>query len=254
LLRYYIRLDDAHDRMNLSKWNKIIKLLDKYDIKAIIGVIPENKDKAIVYNNKIENFWEIIKHWQNNSHIIGIHGLNHLKITNNSGLVPKNNKSEFAGLTLDEQIIKLKKSKRIFDLNKINVKIFIPPFHSFDYNTLKALKYININVLYDGISFYPYKERGIILVPQQYNYFKKRKKGVWSICLHPSDISNNELLKLEKFIQDNRKNFKNDFFETIFKFNRNRNLIDRMFFYWFFIRRKIYFFKKNMLKVINDRN
>ena len=65
MLKYVIRLDDACPNMNLEKWDKIESLLDKYSIKPIVGIIPDNEDAE--FNHKlIENFWE--KHcvrWQN---------------------------------------------------------------------------------------------------------------------------------------------------------------------------------------------
>ena len=246
MLRYYVRLDDAHHKMDLDKWIKIIKLLDKYNIKAIIGVIPDNKDDEINYNYQIDNFWDIIKKWQNNGHIIGLHGLNHLKLTKKAGIIPKNNRSEFAGLSFNEQLNKIKISKQFFKQNDIDTNIFIAPFHSFDINTIKALKQENIHIIYDGISLYPYREYEVLFVPQQYNFFKKRKKGIWSVCLHPSEMKEEEIFALEKFIKENKEYFKNDFFEVIEKFNRKKSIEDMIFFYKYFLRRKLFLLKKKI--------
>jgi len=254
LLRYYIRLDDAHDKMNLDNWIKIINLLNKYKISSIIGVIPDNKDFNIMFGNKIKNFWGIIKEWQDVGHIIAIHGLNHLILTKEAGLVPKNNRSEFAGLSLEEQYKKLQKSIKIFEKNKIFTDIFIPPFHSFDLNTLKALKKLNINILYEGVSFYPYKEYDIYFMPQQYNFFKKRQMGVWSVCLHPNEMEDKDFANLEIFIQNNIQYFKNDFYEVLFNFTKKRNLLDKLFFYQYFFKRKLYLMKQNLKGIKFDKN
>ncbi len=247
MLRYYIRLDDVHAKMDLKKWNRVIEMLDKFDIKAIIGVIPENKDVEINVANSSVDFWKIVKSWQKKGHIIALHGFNHLKITNMQGLIPKNRRSEFAGVKIEEQRKKLDEGIKYFKQNNLNVEVFIPPFHSFDKNTLKILIEKNINIVYDGISIYPYKQYGIIFFPQQYNGFKEKNKGIWSICLHPSSMSEIEFVDMKKFITKNREYFVNDFFHIKEKYKNNKQIFtDILFFNIYFIRRKIFLLKKRI--------
>ena len=51
MVRYIIRLDDASPTMNWSKWNAIFEILDKFHIKPIIAVIPNNEDKSLIIDN-----------------------------------------------------------------------------------------------------------------------------------------------------------------------------------------------------------
>ena len=55
MLKFILRLDDAAPTMNKEKWDKIEKILDKYNIKPIVGIIPDNKDLEFNYPI-IENF------------------------------------------------------------------------------------------------------------------------------------------------------------------------------------------------------
>ena len=41
---YLIRLDDATEYMNSSAWDRIEKLLDKFSINPIVGIIPDCRD------------------------------------------------------------------------------------------------------------------------------------------------------------------------------------------------------------------
>ena len=41
---YLIRLDDACPTMDVVKWDKIEKMLDKYHIKPMVGIVPANND------------------------------------------------------------------------------------------------------------------------------------------------------------------------------------------------------------------
>ena len=45
--RYLIRLDDACHTMDTFKWDKIENILDKYSVKPIVSVIPDNKDRSL---------------------------------------------------------------------------------------------------------------------------------------------------------------------------------------------------------------
>ena len=38
--KYIIRLDDAAEKMNIDNWEKMENILDRYDIKPLVGVIP----------------------------------------------------------------------------------------------------------------------------------------------------------------------------------------------------------------------
>lgn len=135
--KYIIRLDDVCPTMDISKWNKIESLVDKYKIKPIVAVIPDNKDIEL----KIDKY----------------------------GIIHINKKSEFTGLSLEEQKFKLKKAIKIFKDKKIIPRIWIAPKHNFDENTLIALKdECNINFISDGIALKPYYDMNIYWIPQQF--------------------------------------------------------------------------------------
>ena len=57
MLKFILRLDDACPTMNKSKWDRMEKLLDKYSIKPIVGIIPDNKDPEFCYGID-PYFWE----------------------------------------------------------------------------------------------------------------------------------------------------------------------------------------------------
>ena len=46
--QYIMRLDDASEYMDVEKWQRMEDLLDKYHIKPIVGVIPNNQDPDMV--------------------------------------------------------------------------------------------------------------------------------------------------------------------------------------------------------------
>ncbi len=67
MIRYIIRLDDASEIMNVSTWERIEELLDNYNIKPIVGIIPNNKDTLLnkmFKNQKDAKFWDKARKWQ----------------------------------------------------------------------------------------------------------------------------------------------------------------------------------------------
>ena len=96
-MKILIRFDDIAENMNWRLMDKCEQLLDKYNIKPIIGVIPNNKDSVLKSFPKKENFWEIIRKWQLKGWEISMHGYNHLyhRDTNKNDYFQYGGKSEF---------------------------------------------------------------------------------------------------------------------------------------------------------------
>ena len=73
-----IRFDDIAPNMNWEMMDRCKNLLDTLDIKPVVGVIPNNKDKELLSFPKREGFWQIVKNWQSSGWSIAMHGFNHL--------------------------------------------------------------------------------------------------------------------------------------------------------------------------------
>lgn len=80
---YLIRLDDASEYMDVEKWNKLEVLLDKYDIKPIVGIIPINQDAYLLGKYKKNyNFWDKVHIWNSKNGrwlFMDVHMFIHLK-------------------------------------------------------------------------------------------------------------------------------------------------------------------------------
>lgn len=89
------------------------------------------------------------------------------------------------------------------------------PSHSFDTNTLKALKTLGFEAITDGYGLYPYNIEGITLVPQLLGKpLKLVAFGVQTICLHINSMNNNDLNYIIDFIDNNHHKFI-DFKESV---------------------------------------
>ena len=80
------------------------------------------------------------------------------------------------------------------------------PAHTLDKTTLKALINNNINVVTDGFCLFPYYHEEILFVPQLLSTPRKMPFGVYTWCLHPNSMTEESMIKIEKFIKDNKEN------------------------------------------------
>ena len=105
MTNYLIRLDDACPTMCYAKWDRIESLLDKYEVKPMVGVIPHNEDSKLQIDPEDGNFWQKVKVWKEKCWVIAMHGYNHVYTSKEGGINPLWKKSEFAGHPLELQRI-----------------------------------------------------------------------------------------------------------------------------------------------------
>jgi len=202
--KYVIRLDDASEYMNYAKWNPFFELFDKYNIKPIIAVIPFNKDPKMVNSNPDTLFWENVRMWQAKGYRIALHGFEHLYSNAKSGIIGLNKYTEFAGVPFEKQCLMLEQGFKKFMAENVTTEIFVAPAHSFDHNTLEALKKVTgISIISDGYFINPVKKDGFNWIPQQLWSPKIKEKGLWTICYHPETSDGTIIADLEKFLKNN---------------------------------------------------
>lgn len=234
---YFIRLDDASEYMDIEKWNKMELLLDKYNIKPIVGIIPDNKDESLLMYNKDNNFWNKTINWQNKNWIIAMHGYQHLYITNEGGINPVQNRSEFAGVPLQEQKEKIKKGYNILIDKGLTPTIFFAPSHTFDNNTIKALEAETpIRIISDTIANDAYYEKNFYFIPQQTGRVRKLPFRIVTFCYHPNTMNDDDFTILEDFIKDNKKKFNK--LKDIEFHKRRKNIYDELLNKIYFARRR----------------
>lgn len=235
--KYIVRLDDACPTMKAVNWNRMEALLNANNIVPVVAVIPNNRDKKLFYDTSDEKFWDKVNTWQQKGWAIALHGYEHLYTTKKPGLVPINKQSEFAGLSKEVQKDKIKKGLEIFKTKNIRPDIWIAPAHSFDKNTLSALREVSdIRIISDGIAYFPFRKYGFCWMPQQLWGFKRMRKGIWTSCFHPNTMTDENFNTLESFLKDNAKDFIS--VNEIKKY-RSKTLCDQLLTFLFYSKRFI---------------
>ncbi len=226
-MKFIIRIDDVVPRMNLSNFNILKDSLNLLEIKPVIGVVPDNKDPNLNVREEDENFWTTMRELKSLGWTIAQHGYRHEYESRDSGILDINEFSEFAGLSLDTQLNKIESGKRILMEKELWEPVFMAPGHSFDQQTLIALKKCNFKYITDGFGFFPWQEDELIFVPQIFSSFINFGFGIYTVCLHLNELSEEQIKLIVEKVKRNRKNFIS--FQEAITYSRDPNLFESIF-------------------------
>lgn len=230
--KYIVRLDDACETQDAAKWSDIERILDANNVKPLVAVIPCNEDPALFYNKVDPLFWSKVKRWEKKGWTIGQHGFKHHRhlVDKESVILPLHNESEFAGLSYDQQCGLIHQGYSMFRNHGISPLVWIAPCHTYDINTIRAIKAVTeIKIASDGIACYPFTEHGLEFLPQQLWWPQWRPLGVWTICLHPSNMSAEEIERFARKIS--AKTFRGRIIDPLSALDERRDRSYINFFY-----------------------
>lgn len=239
---YLIRLDDACPTMDAKKWQIVENILDTYGVCPMVGVIPANEDRKLQIDVADTEFWAKVKAWEKKGWAIALHGYDHCFISNAgmNGLNPLWERSEFAGVPLEEQKEKIRKGVAVFRENGIELKYFFAPAHTYDEHTLQALREeSNIRVISDTIATHPYRMGDFVFIPQLGGRCSEMKlPGMWTFCLHPSAMKEEDFAATERFLQAHKDEMIG-FDEVNLTKLKSKNLMSRLLSWAYFTRRRL---------------
>lgn len=238
--KYLIRLDDACPTMDHVRWSRMEELLDYYRVRPMVGIVPDCHDEALFIDSYDEDFWDTAKSWQDKGWAIALHGYDHCYVTNDPGINPMWNRSEFAGLSIEKQRIKIREGVAILKNKGLTPKYFFAPSHTFDNNTLLALKEeSDIRIVSDTIGRYPYRKKGLYFVPQIIGHCAEVPLGgIYTFCFHPNTMNDNSFSSLEEFLDNHSSSFIGFDEIDVSKLGK-KNMFDRFLSHSFFTYRKI---------------
>ncbi len=241
-INYLIRLDDACPYMDKDKWHRMEDILDKHGVKPLVGIIPHNEDPKQQLDIPDKKFWYKVLHWEQKGWAIALHGYNHCYISDDglNGLNPLWRRSEFAGLALTRQKEKIRKGVAIMREHGINPRYFFAPSHTFDENTLIAIKEeSDIRIISDTIATKPYKYRDFVIIPQLGGHCSEMIiSGIWTFCLHPSVMTEDNFVATEQFLKAHNEEFVS--FDDLDLSNlKSKDLFSKILSWGYFTQRKL---------------
>lgn len=195
------RLDDITPDMNWDNFNRLKEIFYRYNIKPLIGVVPDNRDKKLSVGTSRDDFDSEIKQLIADGWCLAMHGCFHIYDTKDGGMLKLRPLSEFAGHSFEEQLEKLSYGQKLLNDKGLFPEVFMAPGHTFDRNTLEALRKLGIKYITDGLTDEPYKRFGMFFLPSK-NSRPKLRKGFDTICLHTNDMNEESFDELEIFLKN----------------------------------------------------
>lgn len=239
---YLIRLDDACPFMDRAKWRRIEDILDKHGVKPLLGIIPDNADDYTMIDTKDDSFGAKVQSWVDKGWTMALHGYDHCYIAEGGmdGLNPMWKRSEFAGVPLEKEREKIRKGVAILREYGINPKYFFAPSHTFDENTLIALREeSDIRFISDTIALKPYMYKDFLFVPQIMGSVRDIPfPCVHTFCYHPNTMCDGDFEKLDAFLTKNKAKF-TTFDDVISRTWGRKTMIDKLLSSLFFSYRRL---------------
>ncbi len=241
-LQYLVRLDDACPTMDRAKWQRMEKLLDCYNIKPLVGIIPANDDPDTMIDNADPDFWNKAHLWEGKGWQIALHGFSHVCDSNDGmqGLNPMWQRSEFVGISLHEQRRRIRQGYTILKEQGFSPHYFFAPSHTFDEITLEALRQeTDIRIVSDTIGRYPYLKDDFFFIPQILGHAAKIPiSGIYTFCFHPNTMNDEAFARLESFLQQYAGLFVS-FKDVDLDCVSSKTFADKLLSWLFFAQRKI---------------
>lgn len=208
-MKIAVRMDDITPDMDWERFLAFKEILDEYGIKPLLGVVPDNRDENLHRAKAAGDFWEYIKELQEDGFSIALHGYQHIYTTRKGGLFPLNHFSEFAGIPFARQKEMLKKGTEILDRYGIKTDIFMAPAHSYDRNTLKALKELGYDKMTDGFGKRPYRWQGMTFYPISFLLSRslKKRKGFTTMVVHANEVDKAGMERYRRMFREHQGDF-----------------------------------------------
>lgn len=205
--QYLLRFDDLCPRVSREKWQRFLPLIERYGIRPILGIIPDNQDHKLNLSPPDANFWAEMRMLESAGATIALHGFQHLCYSTGKSILGLHRKSEFAGLSRDTQRNWIQNGLRILREQGLTPTVWIAPRHGFDERTLSVLRGEGVHVLSDGFARMPFVRHGVTWIPQQLWAPVQKQKGLWTICIHPNTVGDKLVAQLDGFLHANSAQF-----------------------------------------------
>ena len=207
-MKIAVRMDDITPDMDWENFWFFRKMFQKACITPLLGIVPDNRDSKLSYDAVREDFYGVMKELASEGYSFAMHGCHHVYTTKSGGLFPLNRLSEFSKVPYEKQKEMLKYGREQLKKNGIDTDIFMAPAHSYDENTLRALKEVGFTKMTDGFGSAPYQYKGITFYPISIKLDRslKQKKGVTTMVIHANTVTEADKKRYARIFKEYGKN------------------------------------------------
>jgi hypothetical protein len=199
--QYLLRFDDLCPAMDRARWERFRRLIERFGVRPILAVIPDNCDAGLEYGPPDPGFWEEMRALEAGGATIGLHGYRHLCTQAGCSLIPMHGRTEFAGASLEMQRSWIEAGLGMLRERGLRPQVFVAPRHGLDQVTLRVLREEGIGLVSDGFARRPFRDLGLAWIPQQVWGPVEKESGLWTICLHSNSATDEDVTALEGFLE-----------------------------------------------------
>jgi predicted deacetylase len=205
--QYLLRFDDLCPTVHHRRWQRLANLIREFGIQPIIAVVPDNRDKELQCSPPDPGFWAQMREIEAAGATIAVHGYQHLCETSGKDLLGIHHRTEFAGLSLERQRQWIASGLKILREHGLTPRLWVAPRHSFDMNTLLAVRKEGLRYISDGLARVPFTRGGVTWIPQQLWSPVSKSEGLWTICIHSNSARVPTYSKLRLFLGNYSEQF-----------------------------------------------
>ncbi len=198
-------MDDIAPGMNWERFQQFVALFDDHGVKPLLGVVPDNRDPKLDVQQHRADFWVAMRVLRDRGWSFAQHGYQHVYANRNAGLLGVSHNSEFAGLPFAEQCDKIARGRAILEQQSLASDVWMAPSHSFDGETLRALRETGFRVVTDGYAPFPYDRDGMRFVPCQMAFPRPVPVAAITVCIHANSTSDAQLARFARFLCEHRR-------------------------------------------------
>lgn len=199
--QYLLRIDDLCSGVHARRWERLRLLIEEFNIRPILAVVPENQDRTLEASTPDPKFWHWMRTLQAAGATVAVHGYRHLCSSNGRSFPGLHAETEFAGVALDVQRDRITRGLEILRGHGLDPKLWVAPKHTFDWNTLRALRESGLPYLSDGLARVPFRRGGVTWIPMQFWAPVAKTEGLWTICMHPNTTLRTNFEQLRNFLR-----------------------------------------------------
>jgi predicted deacetylase len=193
--------------MNEGRWDGLRQLIEEFGLRPILAVVPDNQDCELDASPPAPGFWEQMRRMQTAGATIALHGYRHLCSARGKSILPFGDRSEFAGVAAEMQRDQIARGAGILRGHGLDPRLWVAPKHTFDWNTLRALREEGFEYLSDGFARVPFRRGGVTWIPMQLWEPVQKARGLWTICMHPNTTVARRLDQLRAFLRHSAAQF-----------------------------------------------
>jgi peptidoglycan/xylan/chitin deacetylase (PgdA/CDA1 family) len=201
-------MDDIAPGMDWGRFWAVLQLFRRHGIKPLLGVVPDNRDQNLARHPPYPHFWQTLQELVAADEIdVAQHGYQHILVHRPKAAILgpavgiRKAVSEFAGDAYSDQLFRIREGQRILQRNGIETKYWMAPNHSYDKNTLRALRESGFTAISDGIALFPYIAEDLAFVPQTSWKARWMPLGIHTVCLHTNTVTPRQIKQLRLFLR-----------------------------------------------------